>query len=224
MNYSKFLILFASIILLATPVWCTPCGTSGMTVVKADSGLQYILYLYREGPDVAYQVPGKEMTFPNGFTGPRMYNLDGVVFESLFVKTADFMPSTQGKSDLDILKAQQKFEVEYLQKAGGPLKSLVELGPRDRPAAGGQPAFTFYLWQMVDPKDLKGASQYYLTTVSSGEVAVLSAIVPNEAKTDVAMNAFQSYAGSFQHILRKQQCPASAPTPATSPAPGKRSN
>ena len=204
----KFFSLVVGLFLLAGHAWAiTPCGTSGMTVVKADSGGRYVVYAFREGPDVAFQVPGTDMSFPNGTTGSKMFTLDGVVFETLFVKTADFIKPTTGKSDLEILKEHRDFDVAFIQKAGGALQKMVELGPRDRPASNGQPAFTFYLWQMIDPKKPRGASQYFLTTVTSGEVAVLSAIVPDEAKLDVAMTAFESYASSFQHILRKTQCP-----------------
>lgn len=178
-----------------------------MTVVKADSGSHYVLYAYREGPDVAFQIPGKDMSFPTEKTGPKIFTLDGVTFETLFVKAADFTKTTSGKSDLDILKEHRDFDVAFIQKSGSPLQRLNELGPRDRPASNGQPAFTFYLWQMFDPKKPKGTSQYFLTTVSAGEVVVLSAIVPDESKLDTAMGAFESYASSFQHILRKTQCP-----------------
>lgn len=189
------------------PAWGSPCGTSGMTVVRADTGGQYVLYVFREGPDVAFQLPGKDISFPNGFTGPKMFIVDGVVFESLFAKTGDFIKSAGDGSDLDLLKAHRKYEVEYIQKTPSPLKKFIELGPRERAAANGQPAFTFYLWQMANPLEPRGTSQYFLTTVTAGEVAVLSAIVADDSKTDVAMRAFQSYAGSFQHILRKENCP-----------------
>jgi hypothetical protein len=212
MKTFKLLVLFGGMLLLAGSALgaMSPCGTDGMTVVKADGGGKYVVYAFREGPDVAFQIPGKDMSFPNGTTGPKIFTLDGVVFETLFVKTADFVKPTTGKSDMDILNAHREFDVAYIQKLGGPLQKFVELGPRERPAANGQPAFTFYLWQMIDPLKPRGPSQYFLTTVTGGEVAVLSAIVKDEPSVDVAMDAFQSYAGSFQHILRKTQCPDAA--------------
>jgi hypothetical protein len=110
-------------------------------------------------------------------------------------------------ADLDILKQQQKYDFDFMQKSPTVLRQAVELGPRVKPAANGQPGFTFYLWKAVDPHDSKGARQYFLTAVSAGEVVVLTAIVPNEAADEKAMRAFQTYAGSFQHVLRKEQCP-----------------
>jgi hypothetical protein len=120
------------------------------------------------------------------------------------------MKSEKGVADLDILKKHQAYEFEFMQTTPTPLKKLVELGPREKPSANGQPSFTFYLWGATDPRDPKGARQYFLSTLSGGEVAVLSAIVPNESKEGEAMQAFNSYASSFQHILKKEQCPEKA--------------
>ena len=110
--------------------------------------------------------------------------------------------------DVEVLKKHREYEVSYITKAGGPLSKLIELGPRERPASGQQPAFTFYLWKMVNPIDLAGARQYYLTTLSAGEVVVLTAIVVDDSKDETAIRAFQTFASSFQHILKKEQCPA----------------
>lgn len=188
----------------------SPCGKSGMTVSRANDGSGYIFYIFRDGPDFAFALPGKEISFPNGMSGPRRFLIDGILFESLLVKPSAFMKSEKGVADLDILKKHQAYEFEYMQKTPTPLKKLVELGPREKPAAYGQPSFTFYLWEAADPRDPKGTRQYFLSTVSGGEVAVLSAIVPGEAKEGEAMQAFNSYASSFQHILKKEQCPERA--------------
>src|SRR5215211_5723454 len=178
-----------------------------MTVFKADDGTPYVLYVFREGPDAAFQLPGKSISFPEGTSGRKMFSIEGVIFETLFAKTADFVKPNETLSDLEILRKHKGYEFDFLKKARSPLTKLVELGPRERAAGGGQPSFTFYLWQVINPSDAKGTSQYYLTTVSAGEVAVLSAIVPMAAKEAVAIQAFQNYAASFQHILRKEQCP-----------------
>ncbi|MEP7149816.1 MAG: hypothetical protein ABI857_13130 [Acidobacteriota bacterium] len=186
----------------------SPCGTSGMTVVRANDGSRYVIYVFREGPDVAFQFPGTGLSFPDGLDARKMLNIDGVVFESIFVKRPDFMKTTEIVGDIELLKKHKDHEVAFIKSTTSPLTKFVEHGPRERPAGNGQPSFTFYLWQMVNPQDLKGTSQYFLTTVSAGEVVVLSAIVPDPSKESVAMDAFQSYAASFQHILRKEQCPA----------------
>ena len=188
----------------------SPCGKSGMTVLRANDGSGYFFYIYRDGPDFAFELPGEKISFPEGTSGPRRFLIDGILFESLLVKPSTFMKSEKGVPDLDILKKHQAYEFEFMQKTSTPLKKLVELGPREKPAAYGQPSFTFYLWEAADPRDPKGARQYFLSTVSGGEVAVLSAIVPNEAKEDEEMQAFNSYANSFQHILKKEQCPEKA--------------
>ena len=188
----------------------SPCGKSGMTVLRANDGGGYIFYIYRDGPDFAFEIPGERISFPEGTSGSRRVLIDGILFESLLVKPSAFMKSEKGVADLDILKKHQAYEFEFMQKTPTPLKKLVELGPREKPSAKGQPSFTFYLWEAADPRDPKGTRQYFLSTVSSGEVAVLSAIVPNEAKEGEAMRAFNSYAISFQHILKKEQCPEKA--------------
>jgi len=73
--------------------------------------------------------------------------------------------------------------------------------------ANGQPSFIFYLWGAVDPRDKNGTRQYFLTTVSAGDVVVLTAIVRDQSAADLAMLAFESYVDSFQHVLKKEQCP-----------------
>ncbi|MBA3240307.1 MAG: hypothetical protein H0T60_03685 [Acidobacteria bacterium] len=188
----------------------SPCGKSGMTVLRANDGGGFIFYVFREGPDFAFELPGKETSFPDGLSGPRRFLIDGIHFESLLVKPSAFMKSEKGVADLEILKKHQAYEFEFMQKTPTPLRQLIELGPREKPAANGQPSFTFYLWEAADPRDPKGARQYFLSTVSGGEVTVLSAIVPNQAKEGEAMRAFNSYASSFQHVLKKEQCPEKA--------------
>jgi hypothetical protein len=185
----------------------SPCGTSGMTVVKAFDGKQFVIYSFRKGADVAFQIPGSDISFPNGTSGPKRFIVDGVVFETLFVPVSDFLKTKEKLSDVDVLKKQREFEVDYLSKSPSPLTKSVELGPRERPANKQQPAFTFYLWQMINPRDERGARQYYLTTLSEGDVVVLSAIVADDSREAVAMMAFQSFASTFQHILVKEQCP-----------------
>ena len=200
-------LLLAGLLTFLVTAAASPCGTSGMTVVKADKGDQYVLYVFREGPDIAFQLPGKGISFPEGTRGRKMFEIDGVVFETLFAKTGDFIKPGETLSDLDALKKHKDYEFDFIKKMSGPLTKLVEIGPRERRAGGGQPSFTFYLWQLVNPSDAQGPSQYFLTTVSGAEVAVLSAIVPAAGKESLAMQAFESYAVSFQHILRKEQCP-----------------
>ena len=203
--------LFVILVLFSSAFASTsPCGVSGMTVLRANDGSGYILYIFRDGPDFAFELPGKEISFPEGTSGPRRFLIDGILFESLLVKTSAFMKSEKGVADLEILKKHQAYEFEFMQKTPTPLRQLVELGPREKPAANGQPSFTFYLWEAADPRDPKGARQYFLSTVSGGEVAMLSAIVPNQAKEGEAMQAFNSYASSFQHVLKKEQCPEKA--------------
>lgn len=188
----------------------SPCGKDGMTALRANDGSVYIFYVFRDGPDFAFQLPGKEISFPGGLSGPRRFLIDGILFESLLVKPSAFMKSEKGVADLEILKKHQAHAFEFMQTTPTPLRQLIELGPREKPAAGGQPSFTFYLWQAADPRDPRGARQYFLSTVSGGEVAVLSAVVPSQAREGEAMRAFNSYASSFQHVLKKEQCPGAA--------------
>lgn len=185
----------------------SPCGKDGMKALRADDGGGFLFYVFREGPDIYFAIGGQKISFPQGTDGPRRFVVDGILYESLLVEPAEFMKVEKDTADLDILKRQQKYDFDFMQKSATVLRQPVELGPRVKPAADGQPNFTFYLWKAVDPHDSKGARQYFLTTVSAGEVVVLTAIVPNEAAEETAMQAFETYAGSFQHVLRKEQCP-----------------
>src|SRR5262245_61494931 len=81
-----------------------PCGTTGMTVLHANDGGGFLFYVFREAPDIYFQIPGKEISFPNGLTGPRRYLIDGIFYETVLVKPNEFMKMEKGNSDLDVLK------------------------------------------------------------------------------------------------------------------------
>lgn len=192
-----------------------------MTVLSADGGGGYLFYIFREGPDIYFAIGGQKISFPEGTDGPLRFVVDGIFYESLLVKPAEFMKPEPGISELEILKKHKAYDFDFMQKTPTVLKQAVELGPRVKPAVDGQPSFTFYLWKAVDPRDASGTRQYFLTTFSGGEVVVLTAIVPNQAADETAMQAFQSYASSFRHVLRKEQCPEEKAS-ATAPSQWKK--
>lgn len=192
---------------VAVAAAAAPCGNSGMTVLRADSGSGYIFYGFRSGPDFGFMLPRKQVGRPRDLSGRRMFTIDGISFESLVVSTSEFIRTTKGVSDLHVLEQHQAHEFGFIQKSPSPLKRLVVFGPREKPASNGQPGFTFYLWSVADPRDANGPRQYFLSTVSGGDVVVLTATVPNQAGEGVAMGAFDAYASSFQHVLNKGGCP-----------------
>jgi hypothetical protein len=207
MNLTRALFVGLLTSLCAAAAFSSPCNGSGMTALRADDGGGYLFYVFREGPDIYFAINGEKISFPEGTDGPRRFVVDGIFYESLLVKPSEFMKPELGISELEILKKHKAYDFDFLQKSGTPLKQAVELGPQVKPPAAGQPSFTFFLWKAVDPKNENGTRQYFLTTVSGGDVVVLTAIVPNQAADDKAMAAFQTYAGSFQHVLKKEQCP-----------------
>jgi hypothetical protein len=208
MNRNIPLLFLLTLLSLSSAAGMSPCGKSGMTALRANDGGGFLFYLFREEPDIYFSLDGKQISFPEGTNGPRRFMIDGIFYESLTLKPKEFIESEKGLADLDILKRHQQYEFGYMKTTPTPLKEFVELGPRTKPAAAGQPSFTFYLWMARAPNDAKGTRQYFLTTVSNSEVIVLTAIVPNEAAEVQAMQSFQSYAGSFQHVLRKEDCPS----------------
>jgi hypothetical protein len=185
----------------------SPCAKSGWTGLRANDGSGFIIYIYREAPDLYFLLTGKQVSFPDGQKSTPKFFIDGVLYQSLLVNPSKFTTMGKRGSDLEILKQHQKYEWDYMQTTGTPLKKLEELGPRDKAAHNGQPAFTFYLWRAADPSDAHGTRQYFLTTVSEGMVVVLSAIVRDDAHENLAFQAFESYVRSFQHILNKKDCP-----------------
>jgi len=195
------------ILLSFSTVVASPCGTSGMTALRANDGGGFLFYLFRQGPDIYFSLDGKEISFPEGTNGPRRFMIDGILYENLLLKPEEFMKSARGIPDLDILKAHQRYEFDHISKSRSPLKELEEVGPRTKPPAGGQPEFTFYLWLIKAPRDSTGPRQYFLTSLSHNEVVVLSAMMPDQSAEDRVMKAFETYARSFQHVLRKDQCP-----------------
>jgi hypothetical protein len=192
---------------ISTYAGALPCGTHGTPVLRANDGSGFLFFVLRKGPDIFFEIPGKEISFPHGLEGPRRSLIDEILYETVLFRFDEFMKVEKGMSDLDILKKHRAYEGDFIQKSPSPLKRVVELGPREKPGGNGQPGFTFYLWKAVDPGDAGGVRQYFLTTVSGGEVVVLSAIVSKQSLEGTAMRTFEAYATSFQHILKKQQCP-----------------
>ena len=203
-RYGLFLLIFY---FSAVSVAASPCAKGGWTGLRANDGRGYLFYVYRDAPDVYFAIPGKQVSFPDGPKRPPRFFVDDILYQSLFVKPSDFMKDDKEIRDLDVLKRHATYEFEYMLKTLTPLRKFVELGPREKPAANGQPGFTFYLWLAIDPDKLEGSRQYFLTTLSAGDVVVLSAIVRDQAADDQAMEALVTYANSFQHILKKENCP-----------------
>jgi hypothetical protein len=203
----KVICLLVLLSVLSSSSLASPCDRDGWTALNAADGSAYLFYLFREIPDVYFAIPGKKMSFPDGIKESPQFIIDGILYQSLLVKPTEFMKLEKGVVDLDILKKHQTYEFDYLQKTPTPLRKFVEHGPRVKGAAEGQPTFTFYLWEAADPRDQEGTRQYFLTTVSAGEVIVLSAIVRDQAADEIAMQAFETYASSFRHVLKKEDCP-----------------
>ena len=185
----------------------SPCAKSGWTGLRANDGGGFIFYVYRDAPDIYFLLTGRQISFPDKSKTPPQFFVDGIFYQTVLVKTSEFMKVEKGVGDLDILKQHEKYEWDFLQQTPTSLRILDELGPRVKVASKGQPSFTFYLWAARDPKDPHGSRQYFLTTVSSGEVVVLSTVVANDAQDNVAFEAFESYITSFQHVLNKKDCP-----------------
>src|SRR5687767_4581634 len=69
----------------------SPCAKSGMTALRADDGSGFLFFAYREGPDVYFAIEVKEISFPDGTKGPKRFFVDGILFETIFVRLSDFM-------------------------------------------------------------------------------------------------------------------------------------
>jgi hypothetical protein len=204
-------LLLSALILLASFVGASafpsPCAKSGWTGLRANDGSGFIFYLYRDAPDIYFLLGGRQISFPDKSKTPPQFIIDGIFYQTLIVKASEFMKVEKVAADLDVLKAHEKYEWDFMQKTPTPLRKLDELGPRVKPASKGQPSFTYYLWAARDPRDEHGSRQYFLTTVSDGDVVVLTAVVANNAQDNIAFDAFEGYITSFQHILNKKDCP-----------------
>lgn len=201
-------ILIALLILISfSSASASPCGKDGMTALRANDGNGFLFYLFRNGPDIYFGLTGKQISFPNGTDGPRRFLIDGIFYESLIVKPKEFMKPEKDVTDLDILKRHQAYETEHIKTTASPLKEFVQLGSRNKPARDGQPGFTFHLWAAKAPGETEGTKQFFLTTVSNGEVVVLTAIGRDGSASNSAMESFEAYVASFQHVLKKEDCP-----------------
>jgi hypothetical protein len=204
-------LILGTVLLLGTvfsaSAFPSPCAKSGWTGLRANDGSGFIFYVYRDAPDIYYLLTGRQISFPDKSKTPPQFFIDGIFYQTVLVKPSQFIKVEKGIADLEILKQHQKYEWDFMQKTPTPLRKLDELGPRVKAVSNGQPGFTFYLWAARDPKDSHGSRQYFLTTVSGGDVVVLSAVVANDAQDEIAFQAFESYITYFQHVLNKRDCP-----------------
>ena len=199
-------ILIGFIFSFSNNAFALPCSSSGMDVSKANDGSGFIFYIYREKSDIAALIPGKDISFPGGFSGPKQFVIDGIHYEIANVKLSDFTDKP-GESDLQVLKKHTAYEQKYIVDSKvSPLTKMVNHGERTKDKSHGQPEFTFYLWQAIDPEDESGPSQFYLSTVTDKEVVLLSAIVKDKDSANRFMKISSAYASTFQHILSKDKC------------------
>lgn len=195
-------------LIISSNLYANPCAKNGMDVLKANDGSGYIFYIYRKNTDLVFVIPGKEISFPSGFSGPKRFFIDGLLYEIVVVDESDFLKSKQYLSDDEVLNAHMAYEEKYILDSHlSPLTKMVESGINVKSATATQPEFSFNLWQSKDPKNENGPSQYYVSTVTSGEVVYLSVISKSSNEASQVMGALHGYTDSFQHILNKQQCP-----------------
>lgn len=198
------LILVVFWILVCSKVVALPCNTKGLDILKLADGIGLMFFVYNEKSDLVFVIPGETISFPEKKLQSRFY-IDKNLFEYTLVNFADFLKD-KNATDSEVLKAHTLYEQSYLKSLKTPLIEFVDYGERVKPATDTQPEFYFALWQAKDPKNKTGASQFYLSTVSSGQVFLLSAIALN-GKEDQVKSALQYYAGTFHHISAIEQCP-----------------
>lgn len=198
------LILATLLLFVCTTASALPCKTKGLDVLKLSDGTGLMFFVYTENSDIVFSIPGQEISFPETDQQSRFY-IDQILFEYTYVNVNDFLNS-KSPTALEVLKAHALYEQNYMKSVNAPLAEFVDYGERVKPASKTQPEFTFLLWQAKDPSNKAGASQYYLSTVSSGNVFLLSAIALN-GKEEQAKSALQYYAGTFHHISAIDQCP-----------------
>src|SRR6266496_6274346 len=86
-----------------------PCGKSGWTGLRANDDSGFIFYLYRDVPDIYFLLSGRQISFPDKSRTPPQFVIDGVFYQTKFVKPSEFTKVEKGVADLDILKQHERY-------------------------------------------------------------------------------------------------------------------
>jgi hypothetical protein len=211
---SLFAMAFCCVALAAGSVYAVQCAAPGsLNLVKANDGTGFIFYPSRSYGDTVFVLPGKE--FRKDAEAPQgtvQFFVDEIHYQLLTTPKSQFISGDQSADDPTILARHAQYEYQFVLKAGGRLTEFEELGNRNKPADGGNPAFAFKLWLLKDPKESSGARQYYLATVVGDEVLCLSAIVMGPAYESQVISAFTKVASSLQFVPSEKMCPPKMPS------------
>jgi hypothetical protein len=207
MRLSMIGLVFLVNTLLSGRAMALPCATRGMDVLRANDGSGYIFYVYRDSVDFGFMLTGKTISFPEGFEGKKRFTIDGIVYEVVMLDPSIFMKNERNTSQSEMLKQYQEYTTDTIKKVGSPLTSITDLGSREKDGSNGKPGFIFHLFVAVKPLDPTGPREYFLSTISEGEVVVLSAIALTQAEDPSVTEAFELYAQTFKHIVDRQECP-----------------
>ena len=181
----------------------SPCKDSGSDIFNSADGSGFVFYVYSKEKDVAFQLPGKTISFPNEKNKNQFY-IGKTLYEYIQVDSSEF--ETQNSGALEILKNHASSEQKYLKSTPSPLKEIIDMGENTKEAAGNQPEFVFYLWKAKDPKNNEKSNQYILTTVISGKIFMLSAI-SDIKQNDITEHSFNVFTSSFQIVSEISKCP-----------------
>ena len=83
----------------------SPCAKSGWTALRGNDGSGYLFYVFRDAPDLYFALTGKQISFPDGPKSPPKVFIDGILYQSLLVKPAEFMKLEKGVADSDISRS-----------------------------------------------------------------------------------------------------------------------
>lgn len=198
----------AAFALAASPAHAVKCGPAGaIQVYNGDGG--YVFFVSKTYGDAAFMIPGGTFLKDAGaLPGSTQFSVDGVHYQFLTVPKAKFIASVTAADDASVLARHARQEHQFAVNAGSKFTSFEDLGSRSRPGSGASPAFLFKLWTLRDPKKTSGASQHMLSTVIGDEVALLSAIVPDQAHEKRTMRVFERFAASYRFLDAEKECPS----------------
>jgi hypothetical protein len=203
----RMLFLFFSISFPGTVCLHPQCPNTGETkVIKPNEGTGFNFYEFLGDSSFRYFLDGKTFSLNDkNDPGKTFLFIDKMVYEPLLLERAQLQEYTKSSKDIDILRAQAKYEQGYFKRSDASM-SIKDYGPAYTKNPDGSDDRLFYLWKKESASGKTAATQYLCSTMIKDRLFVMS-FMPAEGSMseDDMMRQIQNYTSHFG-LLSANKC------------------
>jgi hypothetical protein len=192
------------------------CPSSGETkVFNSKSGAGFYFYKFLGDSSFRYFLDGKTFSLDDKRDpGKTFLFIDQMVYEPLLLENSQLKEYTKSSKDIDILRAQAKYEQEYFKNAD-PSMLITDYGPAYQKNSDGSDGRLFYLWKKESAPGKTAATQYLCSTMIKERLFVMSFMSQEGSiSEDDMMGQIQTYTSHFAS-LSSSQCAQVLAAPST---------